>query len=228
MGFMGTTKFLALGARSKGRKVYFRKFLPAHAQWALMKNMLNDLVLEQRLECTSPKAKELQQYAEELIFLAKKNTPYHDGLVESILTSPEARRILYERMVPRYRDRGFHFTRIVNQWRYRERDTAPMSFIEYVDRPGEIRPANPVGAARDQLVAQEFLTTRRGRRKHATEVERMLRRPGSDLPLDEEVIEKIQFETRKLGIGAVAIVQSLASRAPPVAVTAQVPSPRMH
>ena len=101
-----------------------------------MKNMLDLLVQHQRIEATLPKAKELQQYAEELVFLAKKNTPYHDGLVESTLTSAESRRILYERMVPRYQDRAFHFTRIVNQFRYRERDTAQMAYIEYVDRPG--------------------------------------------------------------------------------------------
>merc|ERR1711879_343704 len=139
--------------------------------------MGNQLVLEQRIEATLPKAKELQQYAEEIVFLAKKNTPYHDGLVESILTSPESRRILYERMVPRYVDRQFHFTRIVNQFRCRERDTAKMAWIEYVDRPGELRPANPVGAARAQYVASEFLATRRGRRRHLGEMQRILEQP---------------------------------------------------
>lgn len=69
-----------------------------------MKDMLNLLILNQRLETSLPRAKELQQYAEEIVFLAKKNSPYHDGLVESMLTSPEARRILYERMLPRYKD----------------------------------------------------------------------------------------------------------------------------
>eukprot|EP00428_Durinskia_dybowskii_P015474 CAMPEP_0170215136 /NCGR_PEP_ID=MMETSP0116_2-20130129/7202_1 /TAXON_ID=400756 /ORGANISM="Durinskia baltica, Strain CSIRO CS-38" /LENGTH=155 /DNA_ID=CAMNT_0010465707 /DNA_START=69 /DNA_END=532 /DNA_ORIENTATION=- len=155
-----------------------------------MKNMLNDLVKEQRLETTLPKAKELQQYAEEIVFLAKKNTPYHDGLVESILTSPEARRILYERMVPRYADRAFHFTRVLNQFRYRYYDTVKMATIEYVDRPGELRPANPVGAARDQLAANEFLATRRGRRRYYEEVARMLSRKRGDLPLDEGVVER--------------------------------------
>mmetsp|Transcript_137588 Transcript_137588/g.439633 ORF Transcript_137588/g.439633 Transcript_137588/m.439633 type:complete len:237 (-) Transcript_137588:51-761(-) len=212
MGFMGTTRFLAKGARSKGRRAYFRKLLPGHQQWALMKNMLNDLVREQRIETTLPKAKEVQQYAEELVFLAKKNTPYHDGLVESILTSAEARRILYERMVPRYVDRNFHFTRILNHWRYRERDTAPMAMIEYVDRPGELRPANPVGAARDQFVAQEFLATRKGRRRHMPEVHRMLRRK-SGAPLDEAVVERCVFECQKLGFGGMALAQALVSEA---------------
>mmetsp|Transcript_35448 Transcript_35448/g.53308 ORF Transcript_35448/g.53308 Transcript_35448/m.53308 type:complete len:210 (+) Transcript_35448:165-794(+) len=199
MGFMGTAKFLALGARSKGRRVYFRKLMPAHKQWDLMKNMLNDLVKEQRIETTMPKAKELQQYAEEIVFLAKKNTPYHDGLVESILTSPEARSILYERMVPRYADRHFHYTRIVNEWRYRWRDAAPMAMIEYVDRPGELRPANPVGAARDQMVAQEFLETRRGRRRYTAEMGRMLSR-NAPPPLDEEVLDRCIYEAEKLGV----------------------------
>merc|ERR1719217_1601464 len=104
-----------------------------------MKAMLNTLVKTQRIETTLPKAKELQQYAEELVFLAKKNTSYHDGLVESMLTSPEARSILFERMVPRYQDRHFHFTRILNQQTLRIRDGAKMAFIEYVDRPGEFR-----------------------------------------------------------------------------------------
>jgi len=161
-----------------------------------MKDMLNGLIKEQHLETTLPKAKELQQYAEEIVFLAKKNTPYHDGLVESMLTSSEARHILYERMVPRYQDRHFHVTRIVNKFMYRERDTASMAVIEYVDRPGELRPANPVGAARDQHVAMEFLSTRRGRRQHLGEVKRMLARKSAP-PLDTQVLEQCGFELSK-------------------------------
>mmetsp|Transcript_90737 Transcript_90737/g.270833 ORF Transcript_90737/g.270833 Transcript_90737/m.270833 type:complete len:212 (-) Transcript_90737:21-656(-) len=196
MGFMGTTRLLAKGARSKGRNAYWRKFAPAHKQWPMMKELLDRLLKEQRLELTLPKAKELQQYAEEIIFLAKKNTDYHDGLVESMLVTPEARQILYERMVPRYQDRHFHFTRVVNQFRYRERDTTPMGFVEYVDRPGELRPASPVGAARMQYVAQEFLATRRGRRKHLGEMQRMLGRQ-SEPPLDMGVLERCRFECSK-------------------------------
>merc|ERR1719183_3010398 len=124
MGWMATTRQIARGARTKGRRIFFRKFEPAHKQWQTMKNMLNELVKEQRLETTLPKAKELQQYAEEVVFLAKKNSQYHDGLVESMVTSPEARQILYERLVPRYAKRNFHVTRVVNQWKYRERDAA--------------------------------------------------------------------------------------------------------
>ncbi|CAK0886738.1 unnamed protein product [Prorocentrum cordatum] len=188
--WMNNTKFIARGARSKGRKAYFRKFGPAHNQWGMMKDMLNELVLEQRIEATLPKCKELQQYAEEIVFLAKKGTPYHDGLVESMLTSPSARHILYERMVPRYRDRAFHFTRIVNTWQYRIRDAAQIGLIEYVDRPGELRPAAPVGAARVQHVAYEFLATRRGRRRHLTELQEHLAKGRGAVALDSGVLER--------------------------------------
>eukprot|EP00933_Yihiella_yeosuensis_P051536 TRINITY_DN49492_c0_g1_i1.p1 TRINITY_DN49492_c0_g1~~TRINITY_DN49492_c0_g1_i1.p1 ORF type:complete len:217 (-),score=28.32 TRINITY_DN49492_c0_g1_i1:215-865(-) len=196
MGWIATSRRIAKGARSKGRRVYHKVFAPSHTQWAMMKEMMNTLVVEQKLQTTLPRAKELQQYAEEVVFLAKKNSPYHDGLVESMLTSPEAREILYERMLPRYQDRFFHFTRIVNLWKYRERDTSPLAVIEYVDRPGELRPANPVGAARDQYVAMEFLQTRRHRRRHLSEVQRMLQRKGEP-PLDAAVLEQCRFECSK-------------------------------
>merc|ERR1712008_467023 len=124
---------------------------------------------------------------------AKKNTAYHDSQVESMLTTAEARQILYERMLPRYQDRAFHFTRVVNMFRYRFRDTAQLGIIEYIDRPGELRPANPVGAARVQHVAQEFLATRRGRRRHLTEMERILGMPGEP-PLDARVLDWCRFQ----------------------------------
>mmetsp|Transcript_51547 Transcript_51547/g.144008 ORF Transcript_51547/g.144008 Transcript_51547/m.144008 type:complete len:206 (-) Transcript_51547:75-692(-) len=194
MGWMATTRFIARGARSKGRRAYFRKIAPAVQQWTMMKDMLHALVVQQRIETTLSRAKELQQYAEEIVFLAKKNTSYHDGLVESMLTSPEARSILYERMLPRYKDRNFHFTRIVNKFTYHLR-TSKAAFIEYVDWPGELRPANPVGPARVQHVAMEFLATRRGRRRHLTEMQRILSR--QDIPLDKKVLERCTFECRK-------------------------------
>eukprot|EP00439_Symbiodinium_sp_Y106_P047560 s3866_g6.t1 len=196
MGWIIATRNLAKGARSKGKRVYHKVFGPSHKQWKMMKDMLNILVRDQKMETSLARAKELQQYAEEIVFLAKKNSPYHDGLVESMLTSPEARRILYERMLPRYQDRHFHFSRVLNQWRYRERDTTPMAIIEYVDRPGELRPANPVGAARKQHVAMEFLQTRRGRRKHLGEMQRMIQNKHSP-PLDAAVLERCRFECSK-------------------------------
>mmetsp|Transcript_63847 Transcript_63847/g.152276 ORF Transcript_63847/g.152276 Transcript_63847/m.152276 type:complete len:229 (-) Transcript_63847:95-781(-) len=210
MGYGATRKHALLGARRKGRLWAFRSFAPAFRQWNTQKSLVDKLILHQRLELTVPKAKELQQYAEEVIFLAKKNTAYHDGLVESMVLSPEARQILYERLVPRYQDRDFHFTRIVNQYTFRMRDSAKMAFIEYIDRPGELRPARPVGDERVQFVADEFLATRRGRRKHINEMCRYLGR--SELPLDEATVEQCEREVVKLK-GSEAVAKRLTESA---------------
>merc|ERR1712112_250969 len=91
------------------------------------------------------------------------------NLVESMLTSASARQILYEKLVPRYKDRHFFFTRVVNKWEVRQRDSARLGLIEYVDYPGELYPANPVGEARKHLVAREFEASRRNRRRYASE-----------------------------------------------------------
>lgn len=54
--------------------------------------------------------------------------------VESILRTPAARRRLFEELLGAYRHRNFFFTRVVNQFRLRMRDAAPMAYIEFVDR----------------------------------------------------------------------------------------------
>lgn len=137
------------------------------------------------LYVTVPWARELQQYAEEVVYLAKKNTVHHNGLVESMLTSAPARQILYEKMVPRYKDRPFYFTRVVNKWELRERDAAKLGFLEFIDRPGEYRPANPVGAERRSFVRETMEHgTRRERRKLVKEAKiyRILDKEGILVP----------------------------------------------
>lgn len=49
---------------------------------------------------------------------------------------------LFGEMAERYRDRDGGYTRILRT-RTRTNDAAPMAFIEYVDREGELRPARP-------------------------------------------------------------------------------------
>ena len=149
----------------------FRKLTASYRQWEIIKSQLNRLIVYQRIELSSIWAKELQQYAEEIVSLAKKNTPYHDGLVESMLKSPEAREVLYERLVPRYHERKGLCTRVVNQFRFRERDTTPISFIEFIDRSGELFPASPnLSQIKENLQskAQDDRKARRNLRKLKT------------------------------------------------------------
>ncbi|CAD7950866.1 unnamed protein product [Amoebophrya sp. A120] len=199
-GWMCSTKHITLGAQSRGQKVWFRKFFANHKQWFRMKWHLNDLILKQRLHLTLPWAKELQQYAEDMMYCAKKNTPHYNGLVESMLVSSAARQILYEQLVPRYKDRPFFFTRLVNKWQTRERDGAPMGFLEFVDRPGEYKPARPVGEERMRYIEHQLEHgTRRERRIFARKA---LRTPDFFNRKRSETVELGSREEEDGAIGA--------------------------
>ncbi|CDJ49068.1 ribosomal protein L17, putative [Eimeria brunetti] len=133
-----------------------------HQRWDAIRNQLDQLLRFGRLETTIARAKELQPYAEELIHLAKR--PEKASAVESILRTPAARRRLFEELLGVYRQRNFFFTRVLNQFRLRMRDAAPMAYIEFVDRPGELRPAQPVGLERQKYIWDCMHQSRRQRR----------------------------------------------------------------
>uniref|UniRef100_A0A0G4F0W8 Ribosomal protein L17 n=1 Tax=Chromera velia CCMP2878 TaxID=1169474 RepID=A0A0G4F0W8_9ALVE len=163
MGFGETTRFIGLGVkRSK-----FRKFgRHPHIRWSMMKTMVDNLIKHQRMETSVARAKEVQQYVEEIVHFAKKDTPQADKIVESMLVSSQARQILYEKLLPRYRERPFFVTRIVPQWRVRMRDASPRAFIEFIDRPGELRPARPVGNRKLLWLWEAMQKTRRNHRRY--------------------------------------------------------------
>ncbi|EKX73743.1 60S ribosomal protein L17, putative [Theileria equi strain WA] len=165
MGFTSTFKFVTLGARTR----IFRKFRGQPPKtYDLIRNQIDRLLREGRIELTLPRAKELQQYAEEIIFHAKRDCRESDLIVESVLRTPESRSLLYEKYVPLYKDRRFFFTRVVNQWRLRFRDSAPMAYLELVDRPNELRPAKPVGNDKISHVYSLMKNSRRDFRKYYT------------------------------------------------------------
>ena len=144
MTFGSTIAIWRHNARKTGKaRQGYRKLVASYRQWEIMKSHLNRLILHQRIELSSIWAKELQQYAEEVVSLARGGTLYHQGLADSMLKSPEAREILYEHLVPRYIGRDGLVTRLVSKWEFRERDTTPLSYIEFIDRPGELLPAQP-------------------------------------------------------------------------------------
>jgi large subunit ribosomal protein L17 len=142
MTYSSTITLIRRGAQSSGKTKHgFRKLLPAYRQWETMKSLLNKLLINNRVGPISLiYAKEVQQYAEELVVLGRQavNQPTHrsNWLVESMLKSGEGRDILFERIVPRYStkgDVGGLVTRVVNLWEFRERDTTPIGFLEFVD-----------------------------------------------------------------------------------------------
>ena len=168
MGFVSTINLIRRGAQRHGKEKHgYRRLLPSYRQWEVMKSNLNKLIIYQRIQLSLVYAKELQQYAEELVNLARKSAKTCNpversrylSLCNTILKSAEAREILFERLVPRYSTTNSLVTRVVNTWKFRERDTTPMGIIEFKFRSGELIPTKP-----DAVVISKEDLNRRERR----------------------------------------------------------------
>ena len=77
----------------------------------------------------------------------------------AVLRHPAALRKVFDVLGPRYAGREGGYTRVMRS-RLREGDGAPMAFVEFIDRPGELRAARPPGGA--GVVAGEAAAQRHG------------------------------------------------------------------
>ena len=110
-----------LGRNSSHRKAMFR-------------NMACSLFEHEVIKTTLPKAKELKRVAEPLITLGKKDSVANRRLAFARTGSKEAVGKLFVELGPRYIERPGGYTRIL-KCGFRSGDTAPMAFVELVDRP---------------------------------------------------------------------------------------------
>tara|TARA_Y100000310_G_scaffold345786_1_gene469915 strand:- start:889 stop:1215 length:327 start_codon:yes stop_codon:yes gene_type:complete len=98
--------------------------------------MAVSLLEHEVIKTTVPKAKELRRIAEPLITLAKNDSVANRRLAFARTRSKQAVGKLFAELGPRYTERPGGYTRIL-KCGYRAGDTAPMAFIELVDRPVE-------------------------------------------------------------------------------------------
>ena len=101
---------------------------------AMFRNMAVSLIEHEIIKTTLPKAKELRRVAEPLITLAKNDSVANRRLAFDRTRSQKAVGKLFGEIGPRYRDRPGGYTRIL-KCGVRAGDTAPMAFIELVERP---------------------------------------------------------------------------------------------
>ena len=109
-----------LGRNSSHRKAMFR-------------NMACSLFEHEVIKTTLPKAKELKRVAEPLITLAKNDSVANRRLAFARTGSKETVGKLFAELGPRYIERPGGYTRIL-KCGFRSGDTAPMAFVELVDR----------------------------------------------------------------------------------------------
>lgn len=109
-----------------------RKFgrTSAHKK-AMFRNMVTGLILNDRIETTLPKAKELRRWADKMITLAKKNSISARRQAMAVLRDRAALQKLFTTLVDRYKDRSGGYTRILKLG-FRQGDNAAMAVIEYL------------------------------------------------------------------------------------------------
>jgi len=103
---------------------------PGHRK-ALLKNLMNSLVLSERIETTVPKAKELKRLGDRLITLGKRGTVHARRLAFAMLSNKESTDKLFETLAGRFTTREGGYTRVLKIG-YRVGDGAEMAIIEYL------------------------------------------------------------------------------------------------
>ena len=101
---------------------------------ALFANMAGSLIEHEQIKTTLPKAKELRRVAEPLITLAKEDSVAHRRQAFDRLRDRDVVTKLFNELGPRYADRPGGYLRIL-KCGYRAGDSAPMAYVELVDRP---------------------------------------------------------------------------------------------
>ncbi|GAB4231369.1 MAG: hypothetical protein OHK0028_06330 [Deltaproteobacteria bacterium] len=103
---------------------------PAHRK-ALLRNLMNALVLAERIETTVPRAKELRRLADRVITLGKRATLHSRRRLFSLLCDKAATDKVFATLAGRFSGRAGGYTRIVRTG-YRVGDGAEMAIIEYL------------------------------------------------------------------------------------------------
>ncbi|MBT3698485.1 MAG: 50S ribosomal protein L17 [Methylococcales bacterium] len=101
---------------------------------ALFSNMVNSLIKHEIIKTTLPKAKELRGFAEPLITLAKSDSVAKRRLAFARLRDKDSVAKLFAELGPRYQERPGGYLRVL-KCGFRTGDTAPMAYVELVDRP---------------------------------------------------------------------------------------------
>jgi large subunit ribosomal protein L17 len=104
---------------------------------AMFRNMTCSLLEHELIRTTVPKAKELRRHAEPLITLGKSDSVANRRQAFDRLRDKSAVGKLFNELGPRYGERPGGYLRIMKAG-FRAGDTAPMAYVELVDRPAVI------------------------------------------------------------------------------------------
>ena len=111
----------------KGRKFHRKK----GQRKALMKGLIGNLILKEKIETTEAKAKEIKPSLEKMITISKKQNLAALKLLFSLIPKKSAEK-LYYLIAPRYKERRGGHLRIIKGTARRKNDGSKMAIIEFV------------------------------------------------------------------------------------------------
>lgn len=122
---------MARGYRKLGRNSAQRK--------ALLRDLVTDLIIYERIETTEHKAKELKRLADKMVTLGKKGDLSSRRRAAEVIrfevaneeTNQNALQKLFDDIAPKYAERNGGYTRVLKVGP-RKGDGAPMAIIEFV------------------------------------------------------------------------------------------------
>jgi large subunit ribosomal protein L17 len=104
---------------------------------ALLRDLVTDIIINERIVTTEAKAKELKKLADKMVTLAKEGSlssrrqAAETVRFEEVKEGQNALQKLFSELGPRYQDRKGGYTRIIKTVP-RRGDAAPMAIIEFV------------------------------------------------------------------------------------------------
>lgn len=119
---------------------------------AMFKNLCIAAIEHELIKTTLPKGKDMRRVLEPLITLAKVDSVANRRLAFARLGNEGAVKKLFEVLGPRYKTRQGGYLRVL-KCGFRVGDSAPMCFIELVDRAGAA-PAEEVAEAKSKAKAK--------------------------------------------------------------------------
>ncbi len=97
-----------------------------------LRNLSNNLIRRGKIETTETRAKAIRPTVEKLVTLAKKQNLASRRLLFSRTRDRKISQKLFEEIAPRYIDRNGGYLKIIKSGKFRKRDGAQVSIIEFV------------------------------------------------------------------------------------------------
>ena len=98
---------------------------------SMLANLTKDLIMNERIETTETRAKEVRSMAEKIITIGKNDSLHAKRQVYSFITKETVAKKVFDEISPKYKERNGGYTRIIKIGP-RRGDAAEMAIIELV------------------------------------------------------------------------------------------------